>query len=402
MSWPTVKLKELITLTGGFAFKSGDFQENGVPLIRIGNANSGTFKTSGMVFLPRDYELKYSKFLVKPKDLLITLTGTVGKGDYGNVCEATADHDSYLLNQRVAKFNIESADLFKRYLYLFLSTPQIKKQLTSLSRGVRQANIKNDDILELQIPLPPLEEQKRIAAILDKADAIRHKRKQAIELADEFLRSVFLDMFGDPVTNPKGFPVKVLSELYIDPKNGTKCGPFGSALKKEEFVDKGIPVWNMDNISLSGNFKDEPKLWVTEEKFNEINAYSVIDGDVIISRAGTVGKMGVVRSKYSSSLISTNLIRVRFSDDLLPEYFVSLMTYCKGRVGRLKTGPDGSFTHMNTGILDKLELPYPPVELQRKFLKLLADTEKNLDKMSPRQLSLLFNALSQKAFSGQL
>ncbi|ENS5605447.1 restriction endonuclease subunit S [Vibrio mimicus] len=304
------------------------------------------------------------------------------------------------------EFHVVRADLEKldpTYLFYLLWSDAFRFLGTNAMAGAAgQKRVGTPFLKQLEIPLPPLDEQKRIAAILDKADAIRQKRKQAIDLADEFLRSVFLDMFGDPVTNPKGFPVKVLSQLYIDPKNGTKCGPFGSALKKEEFVDEGIPVWNMDNISLSGNFKDEPKLWVTEEKFNEIDAYSVIDGDVIISRAGTVGKMGVVRTKYSSSLISTNLIRVRFSEDLLPEYFVALMTYCKGRVGRLKTGPDGSFTHMNTGILDKLEFPYPPVELQRKFLKLLADTEKYLDKMPPSQLNDLFNSLSQKAFSGQL
>jgi len=83
-----------------------------------------------------------------------------------------------------------------------------------------------------EIPLPPLEEQRRIAAILDKADAIRKKRKKAIELTETFLRSVFLDMFGDPVTNPKGWnPVKL--QNVCTPKVGVKAGPFGSALKKE-------------------------------------------------------------------------------------------------------------------------------------------------------------------------
>jgi type I restriction enzyme, S subunit len=301
----------------------------------------------------------------------------------------------------VLRANVDKLD--PTYLFYMLWNDAFRFiGVNAMAGAAGQKRVGTPFLKQLEIPLPPLAEQKRIAEILDKADAIRQKRQQAIKLADEFLRSVFLEMFGDPVTNPKGFPIKVLSELYVDPKNGTKCGPFGSALKREEFVDKGIPVWNMDNISLSGNFKDEPKLWVTEEKFEEIDAYSVTDGDVIISRAGTVGKMGVVRTKYLNSLISTNLIRVRFSEDLLPEYFVALMTYCKGRVGRLKTGPDGSFTHMNTGILDKLEFPYPPIELQEKFLKLLADTERYLDKISPNQFSELFESLSQKAFSGQL
>ena len=158
-------------------------------------------------------------------------------------------------------------------------------------------------IRAIEIPLPPLPEQKRIAAILDKADQLRQKRQQAIGLADEFLCSVFLDMFGDPVTNSKGFDVRKLSEFYSDPKTGTKCGPFGSALKKHEYQDSGVPVWNMENITLSGKFIDSPNLWITDEKFSDLEPYNVLPGDIIISRAGTVGKMGVVRSSYPNSII---------------------------------------------------------------------------------------------------
>ncbi|HHM4359503.1 TPA: hypothetical protein ACRL9G_005574, partial [Pseudomonas aeruginosa] len=244
----------------------------------------------------------------------------------------------------------------------------------------------------------------RIAAILDKADAIRRKRQQAIQLADDFLRAVFLDMFGDPVTNPKGFKTRFLGDFYIDGKSGTKCGPFGSALKKDEYTESGIPIWGMDNITLSGEFIDAPSQWVSEEKYRELESYSLCQGDVIISRAGTVGKMGVVRSVSQCSLISTNLIRVRFGALLLPEYFVSLMTYCKGRVGRLKVGPDGAFTHMNVGVLDTLEFPYPPIHLQEKYLDVRRKVIGVLKKEgnSKKSLACTFDSLSQKAFSGQL
>jgi type I restriction enzyme S subunit len=77
-------------------------------------------------------------------------------------------------------------------------------------------------------------------------------------------------------------------------------------------------------------------------------------------------------SSTEKSIISTNLIRVRFGEKLYPEYFVSLMTYCKGRVSNLKTGPDGTFTHMNTGVLSNLEFPYPPLELQKKYIKFVS------------------------------
>tara|TARA_R110001583_G_scaffold195013_1_gene368489 strand:- start:65 stop:1249 length:1185 start_codon:yes stop_codon:yes gene_type:complete len=295
--------------------------------------------------------------------------------------------------------------LDREYLAYYLRSKRFVDWVSAQVAGAKMPRVSMQLFWGHEIPLPPLDDQKRIATILDKADAIRRKRQQTIQLADEFLRAVFLDMFGDPIANQKDFEIRELSDFFVDQKNGTKCGPFGSALKKEEYTDSGIPVWNMDNITLSGDFEDSPTLWVSEQKFEDLKSYSVLPGDVIISRAGTVGKMGVVRSNYDKSLISTNLIRVRFNEQaLLPEYFVSLMTYCKGRLGRLKTGPDGAFTHMNAGILSSLKFPYPPIELQHKFLEIRRKVASALDTSLAfeHELSSAFQSISQRAFSGQL
>ncbi|CDU08196.1 putative type I restriction-modification system specificity subunit [Vibrio coralliirubri] len=374
MSCPTVKLRELITLTGGFAFKSSDFQENGVPLIRIGNANSGTFKTSGMVLLPRGFEKKYSKFLVKPKDLLITLTGTVGKGDYGNVCEATADHDSYLLNQRVAKFNIESVDLFKRYLFLFLSTPEVKKQLTSLSRGVRQANIKNDDILELEIPLPPLEEQKRIAAILDKVDTIRQKRKQAIELADEFLRSVFLDMFGDPVTNPKGWEVTTCGEVF------------------KLSSGKGLTAKNMD--------KDGSHLVYGGNGINgKHSEYMFEEPQLIIGRVGVY--CGSIHITEKKSWVTDNAMYIK---EYLKKVNIIFLAQLLDLANLNQYAGKAAQPLISGNRIYPLEMILPPIEEQERFAKIHRAFIENITKLHGglESKSDLFQSLSQKAFSGQL
>ena len=185
-------------------------------------------------------------------------------------------------------------------------------------------------VAKFKIPLPSLKDQIRIATLLSRVEALITTREDNLRMLDEFLKSTFLEMFGDPVRNQKEFEVRHLSEFYIDPKSGTKCGPFGSALKKEEYVESGVPVWNMDNISADGRFQPKVKLWITNDKFEELRGYSVQNGDILISRAGTVGKMCVLESQYSKSVISTNLIRVRLGKGLLPIYFVSLMTYCKG------------------------------------------------------------------------
>jgi type I restriction enzyme S subunit len=293
---------------------------------------------------------------------------------------------------------IDKKKTHAKFYYYFL-----RGNMRILERGFKGAGLKHISksyISAIELPKEDFDRQKTIVEILDQADALREKRKQSLQLLDDFLRATFLDMFGDPQKNPKGFTIKGLNEFYCDEKKGTKCGPFGSALKKSEYTSKGIPVWNMDNISLDGKMIPRINLFISEQKYLELEAYSAFDGDVLISRAGTVGKMCVLRSNFDKSIISTNLIRVRFSKELLPEYFVALMVYCKGKIGRLKTGPDGSFTHMNTGILDSLKFPYPPVELQKEFLRLKKDVDKVKDRMvcSLDEMDNQFNALTQRYF----
>jgi type I restriction enzyme, S subunit len=290
------------------------------------------------------------------------------------------------------------------FLHLLRSDKVKRGLLTYANKSVNQASISATSVKNFEVDIPSLEEQRRITSILDKADDICQKCQQAIAKLDELLQATFIDMFGDPLENPKNFPIKKLSEFYIDPKNGTKCGPFGSALKREEYTDSGIPVWSMDVLSLKGEFHDQPSLWISDKKYSELETYAVIEGDILISRAGTVGKMGVVRSRFEKSIISTNLIRLRFGNQLLSDYFVSLMTFCKTRLPRLKTGADGAFTHMNTGILDNLEFPYPPIEIQNEYLKIYTHIHKQKEALlkSESKFDYLFNALQQKAFNGTL
>lgn len=274
----------------------------------------------------------------------------------------------------------------------------------SMKGAAGHKRVPADFLEKFEIPAWPLHDQIRIAHLLGKVEGLIAQRKQHLQQLDDLLKSVFLEMFGDPIVNPRGFPIRRLSDFYVNPKEGTKCGPFGSALKKEELVESGIPVWNMDNIGPAGQMALPFRMWITSDKYAELAAYSVQDGDIVISRAGTVGKMCVVRMQVQPAIISTNLIRLRLGPELSPLHFVSLMLYCKGRVGRLKTGPDGAFTHMNTGVLDSLEFPYPPIELQNQFAEVAHKVEeiKSSYQQSLTDLEALYGTLSQKAFKGEL
>ena len=169
--WDECELSEKLNVLGGYAFKSDMFdEEDGIPVLRIGNINAGYFKPVNVVFWKNASSLE--RYAMYPGDLVMSLTGTVGKDDYGNVCILGNDYDMYYLNQRNAKLEIKEG-IDKYYLLQLLKFEQIKKKLTGISRGVRQANILNRDILNLVVPLPPIELQNQFAAFVRQVDKLK-------------------------------------------------------------------------------------------------------------------------------------------------------------------------------------------------------------------------------------
>jgi len=183
MGWDVVALGDVLDVKGGYAFKSTDYLEEGVgvPLIRIGEVNRCDFESRKLAQLPAEYLEKFERFVVRNGSILMSLTGTVGKNDYGNAVTLKGDADRYLLNQRVAEL-IPGATLVADYLQGVLSHERVKTILTGRSRGVRQANISNKDIQQLRGQLPPLDLQRRFAAIVESVE--QQKLHQCAHLAE--------------------------------------------------------------------------------------------------------------------------------------------------------------------------------------------------------------------------
>ncbi len=152
--WERVSAKNVLKIQGGFAFSSTDFSKSGIPVVKIGNANKLGFSTEKFDFIIPQYPEKLIQYELRSGDLLMSLTGTVGKDDYGNITEVTDDYDLYYLNQRVAKLEVINTLFSKNYIRYFFSQSSIKALITKNNRGVRQANISNSDLYELDIPLP--------------------------------------------------------------------------------------------------------------------------------------------------------------------------------------------------------------------------------------------------------
>ena len=192
--WEECTLSEKINVLGGYAFKSEEFnEEDGIPVLRIGNINSGYFKPTNLVYWPEDEKLR--RYVVYPGDLVMSLTGTVGKDDYGNVCILRDDFKMYYLNQRNAKLEIKDG-INQYYLSELLEFKQIKKKLTGINRGVRQANISNKDILNLIVPIPPIELQKQFADFVHQVDKSKVAVQKALDEAQLLFDSLMQEYFG--------------------------------------------------------------------------------------------------------------------------------------------------------------------------------------------------------------
>ncbi len=291
------------------------------------------------------------------------------------------------------------------YLYRFVTTQQFRRKGAQRMTGsAGQQRVPSEFLRQLVIPLPPLEEQKRIAAILDNADAIRRKREQAIELADEFLRSLFLDMFGDPVTNPKGWPTYQLCELLSGIESGwsptcadrhaensewgvLKLGAVTSCVFKPE-----------ENKALLPGTSPRPKI-------------EVRDGDVLFARKNTyelVAACALAVDPPPRLMMSDLIFRLKISEAqlVLPEYLWQALVQpsLRGRIQKLAGGSAGSMPNISKERLLGAVLPVPPMDQQREFVLRLRKVQsiKNYIAEHHAEAQYASSALAARAFSGGL
>ena len=380
-----VPLNEICEITMGQAPSGLSYNENGKGYALL--AGAGDF--GELTPEPKKYTTEAGK-ISKQGDLILCIRATIGDLNWSD--------KEYCLGRGVAGLRPIKNKLDSTYLWYFIKANKV--ELSSKGTGSTFKQVNSTHIKEWKIPLPPLTEQKRIATILDKADAIRRKRQQAIQLADEFLRSVFLDMFGDPVTNPKGWEIKSLAEF----------GSFKNGLN----FRKGEAGHNLQYLGV-GDFK----ALATIDDFEGLSSisldsiptedYLLQDGDLVFVRSnGNKALVGRCISVYPGNIDATFsgfCIRYRIEKTmLLTEYLVHLFRTPSMKSKMLQGGQGANIQNINQKILSSLKIPVPPMEAQEKFSKML----RKIDKMvvcfegGKNSTTELFKSTSQKAFVGEL
>ena len=249
-----------------------------------------------------------------------------------------------------------------------------------------------------EIPLPPLPEQKRIAAILDKADSLRRKNQKAIQLADQFLRAVFLDMFGDPVTNPKGWDTKTLKELTS--KIGSGATPKGG---QSAYVEQGVSLIRSLNVH-DDKFLHKDLAFISDKQADALSNVEINANDVLLNITGaSVCRCAMVDNSVLPARVNQHVCILR-PKEMVPEYLLHVLISNSYKRKLLKIAGAAGATReaLTKEQIENLVIPVPPNSLQDRFSKTKNMVASIINNEGIATKLPLFESISQKAFSGKI
>lgn len=374
------------TGSGGTPSRSNTafFQNGTIPWVKSGELKN-RFVTEVEEYITEEAVKKSSAKIVSKNSLLLAMYGAT----VGEVSQLLFDATT---NQAICNIlpDPEICDVNYLYRYLQFSKPLLLNRRV----GGGQPNISQGVIKDLEVPLPPLSEQKRISKILDKADELRQKRQQSIEKLDELLQATFIDMFGDPVTNPKGWDLVKLSTIaeYFN----------GLTYKPENVVNNGTIVLRSSNIQNSGlDFND-----IVRVNAKIKDKIFVKDNDILMcSRNGSaklVGKVALIKNLNEPMTFGAFMMIIRSNE----KYANYLLNYFKTLAFRrqISTGATTTINQITGAMLDRISLPLPNDMALNQFTEIAKSIEtqkQRLEKQLTEQENL-FKSLQQRAFNCEL
>ena len=405
MNWPTSRLGDVASFVRGVSFKPDDVQplgtEGTIACFRTKNVQSD-IDLEDVWAIPLDAVGRADQFLIEG-DLLISTANSWNL--VGKCCWVPNLSWPATLGGFIAGLRPDRRHVFPRYLYHWIVTERVQAKLRGCAR--QTTNISNLDLnqaKDLRIPLPSMEEQRRIAAILDKADALRQKRRLALQKLDSLTQSLFLDMFGDPVRNPKGWTIGTIADLVSDPKRDVRCGPFGTQLKVAEITSQGVPLFGIET-AVRDEFDSNVKKFVTERKALELKAFEARPGDVLVTRMGTIGRACVVPEHFPISRFSYHLFRIRPDvRKCLPEFLAATISKSGIFMRQLREQAHGAIMDgLSTQDLRSVKFPIPAIERQAEFVRQVKATDRLRQRLESKPLvSDIFACLQHRAFRGEL
>jgi len=362
-----------------------DFVESGVPFVNAGHLSGGEVSEAGMNFIsPQKFDALGSGKLQRD-DIIYCLRGSLGKTAIYRRESAAAIASSLVIIRPTESCSVD-------YLFHYLTGIEGQRLVKRFDNGSSQPNLSAASVKKYPIPLPPLSEQKRIAEILDRAEALRAKRRAALALLDELTQSIFLDMFGDPVSNPKGWPIQTFQDLGTLDRGISKNRPRNAP----HLLGGSHPLIQTGDIANSGGYIRTFVSTYSDEGLKQSKKWPA--GTLCITIAANIAKTGILTFEacFPDSVVGFK------SDPSTTEYARVWLSFLQKTLE--DAAPESAQKNINLGTLRKLPIPVPPIEKRTEFALRISTAEqlKEIERSGLEELDQLFASLQHRAFRGEL
>lgn len=396
--WPIVQLTEVVEETQYGTSLKANIDGAGVPLLRMNNITySGEFDLTSMKHVEMP-EKDFEQYSVRRGDLLFNRTNSqelVGKTGVWRRDDHVA-FAGYLIRIR-----LQSAKVEPRFVAAWFNAPKMKTLLRTRAKpSINMANINATEVCKFPIPLPPLAEQRRIAEVLDRAEALRAKRRAALAQLDTLTQSLFVSFFGIPISNDRSWKLLKVGEAGRVQLGRQRAPKYQSG----KFTRPYVRVANVYENRLSLN--DVLSMDFDEKDFS---AFRLEFGDILLNEGQStelVGRPAMWRNEIEDCCFQNTL--VRFQSDrttTVPEYALALFLHYfqTGEFAKISS-KTSSVAHLGSSRFSAMPFPLPPLDLQREFARQVAAVEKlkTAHRASLAELDALFAALQHRAFRGEL
>ena len=354
--WEYKKLGELVQVLNGYAFKSSLYENQGIRVLRITNVQKGNIVDDDPKYYPLSLTDEIRNYLLKESDLLMSLTGNVGR-----VGLLTKEMLPAALNQRVACLRILSNGLNLGFLFHYLNSDKFEQDAVLSAKGIAQKNMSTEWLKDYKLPLPPISVQQSIVSELDKINELISLKKEQLKDYDNLAQSIFYEMFGDPVVNEKGWDFKKIGEIGTVER--------GAGISKKDFVEDGLPCIHYGQLhTILGPTTRHHHSCIPESLLPKYKTAHTNDVIMAITSEDVEGscKSTAWLGNYDIVIGSDAAILHHEQDGTFLSYYTMTKAFFNEKS---KYAKGFKVTHISAKEIENIPVYLPPLALQKDFAK---------------------------------
>ena len=389
----TITIGDSCEVLNGYAFKSEKYTSSGIRVIRIANVQKGYIEDDSPVFYQTD-DVDLNKYMLRENDLLVSLTGNVGR-----TALLTKDMLPAALNQRVACLRLKTNKITRGFLFHLLNSDYFESKCIQSSQGVAQKNLSTEWLKSYDLPLYSLSKQNEITKILDNVRNTIILKEQEIQKYDELIKARFIEMFGDPQINEKGFTKAPMGEYLSLLTDFSSNGSYKVLDSGVVMYDEPNYAWMVRTTDLESGDKSSIK-YIDEKAYELLSKSKIFGGEIIMNKIGSAGKIYIIPKLTMPASLGRNAFMFRYDERINNIFMYYLLTsdygqreiqqYVRGAVTKTITKDDAR----------AVLIIVPPLELQQQFADFVRQVDKSREevKKSLEKTQQLYDSLMQEYF----